>query len=73
MRFEQGRQRTIKDLREQARKCKTTTGAAIMCGIVMWLEGWEAVEGGLEPHEFVDLWARGDGEQATELIQEVTC
>ena len=44
-----------------------------MCGIVMWLEGWEAVEGGLEPHEFVDLWARGDGEQATELIQEVTC
>ena len=49
--------RTAQNLREQAQRCRTNTGAAILCCVAGWLEGQAVVEGDLEPHEFVDLWA----------------
>ena len=49
--------RTAQNLREQAQRCRTVTGAAILCCVAGWLEGQAVVEGDLEPHEFVDLWA----------------
>ena len=62
--------KTPRDLRQQAMKCKTNCGAAILCSLATWMEGREAtgmpapetIEG-LEPWEFVDLWAKPNEEQ----------
>jgi hypothetical protein len=55
--------RTAQDLREQAQRCRTNTGAAILCGIAGWLDKRPVIEGDLEPHEFVDLWAKSNEEE----------
>jgi len=53
-------QRTTQDLREQAKRCGTARGAAILCCIAGWLEGKEVVEDNAQPYQFVDRWVSQD-------------
>ena len=52
--------RTPKDLQQQAQKCQTVNGAAILCGIAAWLDGLRVIEGDLEPWEFTDMLCGGE-------------
>jgi len=61
--FDQAEPHTPTQLRQQARMCQLPTAAAILSCVAGWLEGREMVEGGLEPWEFADLWARREGEE----------